>query len=63
MNGMKLPDWHNARVVHKALVARGCGADQFPLFHAVHDISYAGVDPSEILPAIVASSSATQAKF
>jgi glycerol-3-phosphate dehydrogenase/NAD(P)-dependent dehydrogenase (short-subunit alcohol dehydrogenase family) len=59
--GMKLPDWHNARAVHKALVANGLGADRFPLFHAVYRISYAGTDPREILDAIKASGVAAAA--
>eukprot|EP00946_MAST-07B_sp_MAST-7B-sp1_P003140 g3140.t1 len=59
--GMKLPDWHNARAVHKALVANGLGADQFPLFHAVYQISYASADPREILDAIKASGLAAAA--
>ena len=53
--GMKIPDWHNATTVYRALVAQGLGPDQFPLFHAVYEISYGGAHPREILAAIEAS--------
>lgn len=59
LNGMKLPDWHNAKVVHDYMLnvsnTHGPGVldvDSFPLFSAIYNISYLGAPPSTILDAL-----------
>jgi glycerol-3-phosphate dehydrogenase (NAD+) len=51
LNGMKLPDWHNAQQVHQALVDLDC-VEEFPLFDAIYKIGFAGEDPRAIVTAI-----------
>ena len=59
LNGMKLPDWHNAKVVYDYMTRmaehHGPGvveSNSFPLFSAIYNISYLGAPPSTILEAL-----------
>jgi glycerol-3-phosphate dehydrogenase (NAD+) len=51
LNGMKLPDWHNAQYVYQALTDKGMAAD-FPLLEAVYNIGFKGHDPRSIVDAL-----------
>lgn len=51
MNGMKLPDWHNAQEVYRALVDYDCVED-FPLLEAVYKIGFMGYEPEYIIEAL-----------
>ena len=63
LNGMKLPDWSNAKVVHDYMANVGFEPLSFPLFTAIYNISYLGASPSTILEAlktaVAASTSST----
>ena len=48
LNGMKLPDWHNAQYVHQALVDWNC-QEEFPLLNAVYQIGFEGKEPRHCL--------------
>eukprot|EP00591_Stephanopyxis_turris_P004140 CAMPEP_0195515280 /NCGR_PEP_ID=MMETSP0794_2-20130614/6403_1 /TAXON_ID=515487 /ORGANISM="Stephanopyxis turris, Strain CCMP 815" /LENGTH=365 /DNA_ID=CAMNT_0040643679 /DNA_START=289 /DNA_END=1386 /DNA_ORIENTATION=- len=54
LNGMKLPDWHNAQQVYCALTDHGIVSD-FPLFEAVYNIGFTGQHPSTIIDALSSS--------
>jgi len=51
LNGMKLPDWHNAQYVHQALVDWNLTND-FPLLEAVYQIGFEGQHPRTIVDAL-----------
>ena len=48
MNGMKIPDWHNAQYMHQFLQANRC-EDDFPLFKAIYQIGFCGAPPASII--------------
>ena len=53
LNGMRLPDWHNAQYVYRALEGRGLlGTGQFPLLEQVYSIGFLGSSPSSIVDAL-----------
>jgi glycerol-3-phosphate dehydrogenase (NAD+) len=54
LNGMKLPDWHNAQYVYQALTDKGMASD-FPLLEAVYNIGFQGHDPKSIVDALCKS--------
>ena len=58
-DGMKLPDWHNALAVHRALAGRNADPGGFPLFDAVYRVAFQGAPPREITSAIKASVSSS----
>jgi glycerol-3-phosphate dehydrogenase (NAD+) len=51
LNGMKLPDWHNAQYVYHALVDKGTTAN-FPVLDAVYKIGFEGHHPQTIVDAL-----------
>jgi glycerol-3-phosphate dehydrogenase (NAD+) len=51
LNGMKLPDWHNAQYVHQALLDKGTTAN-FPVLDAVYKIGFEGHHPQTIVNAL-----------
>jgi glycerol-3-phosphate dehydrogenase (NAD+) len=51
LNGMKLPDWHNAQQIYQALLDMEAVAD-FPLFEATYKIGFEGHDPKSLLSAL-----------
>ena len=57
LNGMKLPDYSNAKAVfdyvsQKMVNGDPCKLSKFPLFSAIYQISYRGAPPSTILLAL-----------
>jgi glycerol-3-phosphate dehydrogenase len=51
MNGMRLPDYHNSRVVHNFLSSNDL-TDEFPLFTTIYNIAYLGAPPSTVINAL-----------
>lgn len=51
LNGMKLPDWHNAQYVYQAMVEKGTTAN-FPVLDAVYKIGFEGHRPQTIVDAL-----------
>ena len=65
MNGMKIPDYHNASVVHDYMLS-SCGENfmnEFPLFTTIYNIAYLGAPPSSILDALRMSASKSPADY
>jgi glycerol-3-phosphate dehydrogenase (NAD+) len=53
LNGMKLPDYSNAKAVHEYMTQAGVlHSSSFSLFSAIYNISYLGAPPSTILEAL-----------
>jgi len=48
MNGMKLPDWHNAMHMYQILKAHEC-ENEFPLFKTIHAIGFEGAPTESII--------------
>eukprot|EP00594_Rhizosolenia_setigera_P000741 CAMPEP_0178946026 /NCGR_PEP_ID=MMETSP0789-20121207/4053_1 /TAXON_ID=3005 /ORGANISM="Rhizosolenia setigera, Strain CCMP 1694" /LENGTH=232 /DNA_ID=CAMNT_0020625965 /DNA_START=899 /DNA_END=1597 /DNA_ORIENTATION=+ len=48
LNGMKLPDWHNAQEIYQALKHRGI-LHEFPLIDAIYKIGFQSQDPRSII--------------
>jgi glycerol-3-phosphate dehydrogenase (NAD+) len=61
LNGMKLPDWHNAQYVHQALTDKAI-LQSFPLFEAVYQIGFEGHNPRSIVDALSKSIIAADAE-
>lgn len=52
LNGMRIPDWHNARIVKEVSASL---SPAYPLFAAVYEVAYGSAPPACILQALKAS--------